>query len=366
MLRARITIRVAVVLMCVLWVLLQQIESNSTRAVRQLTKTHFPTKKNLRRDEEEETAGIGTNFLSTLKQCESDEGSSSSSELEFPKLSMWDFGHCDRKRCTGVKLQRAKLVGELRMRQKWAGVVLSPFGQKALSPADRNLVLRHGIAVVDCSWARISELSPRDCPGRHARLLPFLVAANPVNYGKPSKLSCAEALAAALHITGLREQAESLLERFNWGRAFWAINSRLLRAYARCNSSTEVVAAQCKYLNITLPAVAENETVRHKPGDHHAYNKTTATSSSSSRSINKTTTSTSSAKGVESGTSTSKCATSRRLRTPRSCHRRPNMQANTHARRPSQLTVVEDPVDSCGRRLTQLNVSADPNVVQEL
>jgi len=81
------------------------------------------------------------------------------------------------------------------------------------------------------------------------RALPFLVAANPVNYGKPFKLSTVEALAAGLIILGERSQAELILSKFNWGHVFLKLNHEPLQEYAAAKNSAEVVRIQNAYLS---------------------------------------------------------------------------------------------------------------------
>ena len=144
---------------------------------------------------------------------------------DFPiPLYMWDFGQCDSKRCTGAKLSRGGYLQTMKVGQAFRGVVLSPLAKIALSPADVNIVQKTGSSVIDCSWACLEDVPFKQLRGGHHRLLPFLVAANPVNYGKPMKLSCVEALGATLYIVGLIEEAMLLLECFDWGIEFIKIN----------------------------------------------------------------------------------------------------------------------------------------------
>ena len=154
-------------------------------------------------------------------------------------------GDDDPKKCTARKLARFDLA-ELHNSHRATpyGVVLNPHAEQALSPASRSA--GDSLVALDCSW-ETAEAALFSMNGVH-RALPFLVAANPVNYGRPFQLNTVEAFAAALVILGEREQAEEILSKFRWGETFLELNDEPLRRYADCADSTEVVAVQDDYL----------------------------------------------------------------------------------------------------------------------
>ena len=74
--------------------------------------------------------------------------------------------------------------------------------------------------------------------------MPYLVAANPVNYGRPWRLNCVEAFAAAFYICGHPDWAAEVLKHFSYGEPFLEINSQILKRYAACSTAEEVKKAE--------------------------------------------------------------------------------------------------------------------------
>jgi len=160
-----------------------------------------------------------------------------------PELHVRYVGDDDPEKCTARKLARFEMV-ELHEsdRRTPGGVVLDPHAERALSPADDP----ERLVALDCSWTS-ADPDAFSLSGRR-RALPFLVAANPVNHGRPFRLTTVEALAGALAILGQRERAGELLGKFTWGETFLELNAEPLERYAACADSAAVVAVQEGYL----------------------------------------------------------------------------------------------------------------------
>lgn len=152
---------------------------------------------------------------------------------------------CDPRRCTVRKLERFGLVRVVARvnRLPRNTLLLDPTAGQALSPADRN---PPSITVLDCSWQVLESSAIRSL--RYRRALPFLVATNPINFGRPFTLSSVEAFAAALYILGEGDQAMAILGKFSWGLRFFEVNEEPLHRYAAAKDSAEIIAIQSEYL----------------------------------------------------------------------------------------------------------------------
>ena len=147
----------------------------------------------------------------------------------------------DPRKCTSAKLVRFKLVKKIYHwnRHLKNAIVLNPFVNEVLFPGDKSAIEKYGIIAIDCSWAKVPKVFSRKFIGKSFRL-PTLLAANPVNYGHPQKLSSAEALTAALFIANLVEEAEALMKIFKWGPTFLQLNGEPLEEYRLANSREDI------------------------------------------------------------------------------------------------------------------------------
>lgn len=164
-------------------------------------------------------------------------------------LYVYDEHQCDPKKCTGRKLMKFNLAQEISSlrRMPHGAVVLTPYAEKAISREDTKTALAHGLVVMDMSWNQINDF-PKLRSDLQQRALPYLLAANPVNWGKPLKLSSVEALAASLYIMGIKEQAIQILTKFSWGEQFIKLNQEPLDCYADARTSAEVVKVQMEFV----------------------------------------------------------------------------------------------------------------------
>jgi len=165
------------------------------------------------------------------------------------KITIYHAAQDDPKKNTALRLKRrgfARIVSKVRFLPKRV-IVLNPFGEIAFSPADRERLEHFGLAALDCSWEHAQKVMGEHVKGT-SRCLPILIAGNPVNFGKLTKLTTAEAIAAALYIAGFKKEAEELLSIFSWGHTFLELNNILLDNYAMAKNSSEIVEMQNKLL----------------------------------------------------------------------------------------------------------------------
>ncbi|MFO7676777.1 MAG: DUF367 family protein [Thermoplasmatota archaeon] len=165
-------------------------------------------------------------------------------------LFVYHANEDDPKKCSAKKMQRFHLVRLEKNIKKIPRntILLHPYAEKSLSREDYPLALKHGILAVDCSWKHAEKAFEYLDSLNHSRSLPFLVAANPVNYGKAFMLSTLEAFAAALYILGETDHAKQILQIYKWAPHFLTLNKEPLQDYQSAKNSMEIIEKMNQYL----------------------------------------------------------------------------------------------------------------------
>jgi pre-rRNA-processing protein TSR3 len=165
-------------------------------------------------------------------------------------LFVYHSNEDDPRKCSAKKMHKfgfVKLETNIRKMPKDC-ILLNPFAEKSLSKEDLKIAYSNGLMAVDCSWKNADNSFDYLDKRNQSRALPFVVAANPVNYGKPFKLTTLEAFATAAYILDDIETAEKLLNLYKWGPNFLVLNKEPLEDYRKAKSSIEIVKIMKNYL----------------------------------------------------------------------------------------------------------------------
>ena len=166
------------------------------------------------------------------------------------QLFVYHADEDDPKKCSAKKLNKfgfVKLEKNIKKvpRNK---ILLNPFAKKSLSKTDLKTAREFGILAIDCSWKNAEKSFDYLDKKNYSRALPFLVAANPVNYGKPFKLTTLEAFASALYILDEVDFAKEILNIYKWAPHFLELNKEPLEDYRKAKNSEEVIKRMNEYI----------------------------------------------------------------------------------------------------------------------
>ncbi|CDU20728.1 ribosome biogenesis protein TSR3, putative [Plasmodium yoelii] len=177
------------------------------------------------------------------------------------KLFMIDYNECQNKKCSCKKLYRFKKIKKVQLNKKFKGIVLTPFCDKYFSIDDKEIVEKHGLSVVDCSWKSIDLL--KKVKYTNQRKLPYIIAVNSINYGKPYKLSCLESLAFCLYICNYNKQYNDILSIYKWSLNFTNVNMEVLEKYKLCRNHEDIKKAEQEFIENSIKKREENKQIDH-------------------------------------------------------------------------------------------------------
>ncbi len=149
----------------------------------------------------------------------------------------------DPSKCTAAKLVRFGLASRVRKSTK-TDLILDPFSESFILKQDRELA--KSIIAIDCSWEYAQKTFMKKFQGI-SRMLPPLLAGNPVNYSKVGKLTTAEAIAGALFIMDFSDIAYSVLDKFKWGHTFFELNKDLFAEYSNAKTTGDILKISQEY-----------------------------------------------------------------------------------------------------------------------